>query len=162
MVRNNMALSVAVLLVCLVFWLLVVLHEWLALHGPSEPVGLTVVQIRSNVNMADVLTYRVSAGAPVDSDVVSRILSVTVNGEEKGSTSYPVSEDLGVVVVPQDAVVKLSLVDVDDAGNVSPAAEYEFTAVDTLPPAQPGFLGVTLVSESPAPEAPVTPEEPTA
>ncbi len=112
--------------------------------------------------MADVLTYRVSAGTPVDADVVSRVLSVTVNGEEKGSTSYPVSADLGVVVVPQDSVVKLSLVDVDDAGNVSPAAEYEFTAVDTLPPAQPGFLGVTLVSETPAPVVEPTPEEPTA
>ena len=114
--------------------------------------------------MADVLTYRVSAGAPVDHDVVARVLTVTVNGEEKGSTSYSVGADLGVVVVPQDAVVKLSLVDVDDAGNVSPAAVYEFVAVDTLPPAQPGFLGVTLVGEAPAPVVPPvvapTPEEP--
>lgn len=119
--------------------------------------------------MADVLTYRVSAAAPVDSDVVSRIVTLTVNGADQGSTAYPVGTDLGVVVVPQNAVVKISLVDVDDAGNRSPASEYEFTAVDTLPPAQPGFLGVTLVSESPAPVEPVvepavepTPEEPTA
>ena len=111
--------------------------------------------------MADVLTYRVSAAAPVDADVVSRVVTLKINGEEKGSRTFegPVT-DLGTVTAPQNAEVELSLVDVDDAGNVSEPATYSFTAVDTLPPAAPGAFNVTLVSESP--EAPEASEEPAA
>jgi hypothetical protein len=103
--------------------------------------------------MADVLTYRVSAGAPVDADVVSRLLTVAVNGEERGSVSFAGnSTDLGTVDVPQDAEVTLTLVDVDDAGNASAPAEYTFVAADTIPPAQPGYFGVTLVAETTEPK----------
>lgn len=98
--------------------------------------------------MADVLTYRVSAPAPVDADVVSRVLTVAVNGEQRDETTYEgTTTDLGTVDVPQDAEVVLSLVDVDDAGNRSEPAVLAFVAVDTVPPAQPGALGVTLEGE---------------
>lgn len=110
--------------------------------------------------MADVLTYAVSAVAPVDSDVVTRELTVVVNGVEQPVVTYPGSTvDLGVVDVPQDAEVTLRLVDVDDAGNRSDAAELTFVAVDTLPPATPGALGVSLVGERRVvAETPVAPE----
>ena len=114
--------------------------------------------------MADVLTYVVSAASPVDGDVVSRVLTVSVNGVEQGSSTFAGSSvDLGSVTVPQDADVKLTLVDVDDAGNVSSPAEYSFVAVDTIAPATPGSFGVTLVSETTvapevAPEPAVEPE----
>jgi len=98
--------------------------------------------------MADVLTYSVSAVAPVDADVVTRELSVVVNGVERPVVTYAGSAvDLGSVDVPQDAEVVLRLVDVDDAGNRSEAVELTFVAVDTLPPATPGALGVSLVGE---------------
>lgn len=98
--------------------------------------------------MADSLTYTISAGPVVDADVVSRVLTVVVGGEEPSERSFPGSSvDFGLITVPQDTTVVLTLVDVDDAGNKSVPAVVEFVAADTLPPSQPGGLGVTLVSE---------------
>lgn len=100
--------------------------------------------------MANVLTYSVSAAAPVDADVVARLLTLVVNGEEQGTAELPASatDSLSIFSVPQDAEVVLTLVDVDDAGNKSEPAVLTFTAVDTIAPAQPGSFGVTLVSET--------------
>jgi hypothetical protein len=144
-----MALVTAVVLMCLVVWLLVVMA--LFLTTPHQPVALTVFQIRSNLTMADVLTYRVSVGPVVDGDVVTRELSVYVNGSDNGPREVRQYEatatDLGDVLVEQGSSVVLTVVDVDDAGNRSEPAVLEFVATDTLPPAQPGALGVTLVSE---------------
>ena len=121
----------------------------------SVPQGLRVVLLKGET-MANVLTYRVSVNAPVDGDVVSRELTVTVNGVESTVvTTVGTATDLGSVEVPQDALVVLSLVDVDDAGNKSPPATVEFTAVDTLAPSQPGGFNVTLVSEKVVVDAPV-------
>jgi hypothetical protein len=121
----------------------------------SVPVGLRVVLQKGEI-MANVLTYNVSVNAPVDGDVVSRELTVTVNGVESTVvTAAGNATNLGSVDVPQDALVVLSLVDVDDAGNKSEPATVEFTAVDTLAPAQPGGFNVTLVSEKVVADAPV-------
>jgi len=98
--------------------------------------------------MADSLTYTISAGPVVDGDVVSRVLTFVVGGEEPSERSFPGSSvDFGLLTVPQDSTVVLTLVDVDDSGNKSVPAVVEFVAADTLPPSQPGGLGVTLVSE---------------
>ena len=114
----------------------------------NTPGGLRVEEIRSN-DMADLITYRVSAGAPVSGDVVSRLVTVVVDDVTQGSTAYGASVvDFGNITVPQDSSVTVFLVDVDDAGNKSEPASISFVAVDTLPPAQPGFLGVTLVGET--------------
>lgn len=95
------------------------------------------------------LVYEVVAAPPVDADVVARRLTVTVNG----SPSDPVDHDAATTVFPevsfeQGDVVVLALSDVDDAGNVSEPAVYEFTAADTIPPAKPGEFGVRLVRET--------------
>ena len=92
------------------------------------------------------LYYAVSAAPPVDKDVVSRRLTVTVNGEAKTTDYTADAPDLGEVGAKEGDLVVLVLVDVDDAGNVSAPAEISFTAADTLPPAAPEF-GVTLVRE---------------
>jgi len=103
--------------------------------------------------MADVLTYQVTVGAPVDHDVVSRQLTVTVDGVSEGSKSYEgAATDLGTIEVAQNSNVVLSLVDVDDAGNYSEPAVVEFVASDTLRPSTPGSFSVTLVSERPSDE----------
>lgn len=101
--------------------------------------------------MADILTYNVSVGPVVDADVVSRELSVFIDGSETAREvrTYPAdATGLGPVTAPQDAVVVLKLVDIDDAGNRSEPAVLEFTATDTIAPAAPGDLGVTLVNET--------------
>lgn len=103
--------------------------------------------------MADLLTYRVSVGSVVDGDVVERQLVVTVDGQATAETHKSFASDttdLGEIVVPQGAAVVLTVVDVDDAGNKSEPAVLKFVAEDTLPPAQPGALGVTLVGEKSA------------
>ena len=94
------------------------------------------------------LVYAVTAGVPVDRDVVSRELTVVVGGEVVETKSFAGSDVLlGEVSVPQDAAVVLTLVDVDDAGNRSQPAVVEFIAKDTIAPVQPGAFGVSLVRE---------------
>jgi hypothetical protein len=95
----------------------------------------------------EMLFYAVTAAPPVDKDVVSRILTVTVNGEARPPVSFTAdATSLGEVAVTEGDEVVLVLVDLDDAGNSSSPAELAFTAADTLPPATPEF-GVTLVRE---------------
>jgi hypothetical protein len=152
-----MTLSFALAVVGFLFLL------WLvqALDRPviCAPRGLSVLLIRGE-NMANVLTYQISVAAPVDVDVVGRVLTVTVDGVEQSSVQFAGSvTDLGGIEVPQDAQVVLSLVDVDDVGNKSEPATFEFTALDTLAPAQPGGFTVTLVSEHDVPTTAVV-EEP--
>ena len=94
------------------------------------------------------LVYNVTAGAVVDADVVERKLSVVVNGEDRGTTSFPAeTTSFGELSFGDSDNVVLTLVDVDDAGNSSSPAVAEFVATDTIPPAQPGEFGVTLVRE---------------
>ena len=94
------------------------------------------------------LIYSVNAAAPADADVVERRLTISVAGAEPVVKTFSGSEiSLGEIAVPQDATATLSLVDVDDAGNPSEPAVFEFVAADTLAPAQPGQFGVTLVRE---------------
>lgn len=94
------------------------------------------------------LVYSVTSGPAVDSDVVTRRLLVTVNGEVVSTVDHPKdTTSFGEIVVPQDANVVVTLVDVDDSGNESQPAFFEFEAKDTIAPAQPGSLGVTLVRE---------------
>lgn len=93
------------------------------------------------------LFYAVSAAAPTDSDVVSRRLAVTVNGEAREPVDFTAdATTLGEIGVADGDVVTVTLVDIDDAGNESSPATLEFTAADTIPPAAPE-LGVTLVRE---------------
>lgn len=94
------------------------------------------------------LIYSVSAGPVVDKDVVTRELSVVVDGGQPATTTFPsTATELGEVKVEQGGKVVLSLVDIDDAGNRSQPATVEFVAADTIPPAKPGEFGVNLVRE---------------
>jgi hypothetical protein len=94
------------------------------------------------------LVYEVSCAAPVSDDVVSRVLTVSVNGQEVSVANYiPSATNLGELVFEQDDNVVLSLVDVDDAGNKSEATVLEFVALDTVAPESPTGLGVKLVRE---------------
>lgn len=98
--------------------------------------------------MPNQLTYSVYAAAPSDTDVVTRILTTTINGESTEKEYEGSTTKFDDLTATQGDSVILSLVDVDDAGNRSQAATTSFTAEDTLPPATPGGLGVTLVMET--------------
>lgn len=106
----------------------------------------------------DVLVYKVSAQPPVDHDVVERRLTVTVDGESTVKNYPGDTTDFGEAVrATEGASVVLSLMDVDNAGNLSEPAVLEYVATDTLPPQRPEF-GVTLVREEKAPEVEPEPE----
>ena len=102
----------------------------------------------------DFLTYRVEAAPAVDADVVTRELTVTVDGnpfltfEVPGATTVFDTFD-----VPQGANILVGLVDIDDAGNRSEPAVSEFVAADTLPPSQPAFT-INVVAEKHVDDAP--------
>ena len=99
--------------------------------------------------MPNVLTYTVTAGPATDADVTKRTVTVVVNGSQQSSSDYPSdSTKFSDLVVSQGDSVVMTLVDTDDAGNPSAPAVIEFVAADTIPPAQPGGFGVTLVGES--------------
>lgn len=101
---------------------------------------------KDNIFMA--LVYNVTAGPVVDSDVVERRLSVSVNGEVRSNAPYaPETTTFGELSFSDNDSVVLTLVDVDDAGNVSSPATLEFVALDTVAPSQPGELGVAFMRE---------------
>ena len=106
----------------------------------------TFVRKEKGNNMS--LVYNVTAGPVVDTDVVERRLTVTVNGEvSQNTTNSSDTTSFGEFSFSENDNVVLTLVDVDDVGNVSSPAVLEFSAADTIPPAKPGEFGVTLVRE---------------
>ena len=113
------------------------------MSGPPYAFHVSLIGMES-----EMLVYSVTAGPAVDSDVASRRLVVTVNGDVQSTAEHAAdTTSFGEIAVPQDANVVVSLVDIDDAGNESQPSFFEFVAKDTIPPSQPGALGVTLVRE---------------
>ena len=93
-------------------------------------------------------------------DVTSRELTV------QSGTNDPTLITLPPEVTETDTlqgnegdVLTVSLVDIDDAGNRSEARTQEFTLADTIPPAQPGEIGLVVTEELPD-EEPVDPVDP--
>lgn len=93
------------------------------------------------------LVYELTCAPPVDADVMERRLTVKVNGAVVATDFYASNvSNLGERTFVQGDNVVLSLVDVDDVGNVSEPAVVEFVATDTIAPSVPG-LDVKLVRE---------------
>ncbi|NDD84181.1 hypothetical protein EBZ38_07895 [bacterium] len=113
-----------------------------------HPYNFKATIVHSKKGDIKMLVYNVTAGQVVDSDVAERRLSVSVNGEVVKTTTHPSNTtSFGELSFADNDRVVLTLVDVDDAGNSSSPATYEFVALDTIPPATPGEFGVTLVRE---------------
>jgi hypothetical protein len=115
-------------------------------------------------NNMSTLVFDVSLPPKAAPDVAKRLLTVVINGSTEVLELLPDASVYTGLQGPQDASVSLSLVDLDDAGNSSPPSELAFVLLDTVPPPQPGMLGVSVTAEifdePPAEEPPA--EEPPA
>lgn len=94
------------------------------------------------------LQFEVLLPSPGASDVVTRELSVTI-----GDAGLKVMQLPGIASSykdegPQDATVTVSLVDIDDVGNRSPARERTAVLTDTIAPPQPGELAINVTGET--------------
>lgn len=122
------------------------------LFPPIERPGLLTFRVTSerSTDMADKLKFVVSVPA-AEGDVVRRALAVTLP-DGSVQTSQLAGKDAAEsdeFEVDQDSIVKVSVVNVDDAGNESEPRVAEFTIKDTIPPAQPGELTVRVTGEVP-------------
>lgn len=111
---------------------------------PKRPGTPRAILLREDGNVLIYTLQLPPAGAP---DVVTRELSVFVNGGETPRDVLPASDGMELSFHDND-IVTLVLVDIDDAGNRSePSPALNFTAADTIAPPAPGELGVTLLRE---------------
>lgn len=121
---------------------LMIIRKLLRLRRP-EHVRLRVVR-EENEMLRFVLVLPPTRAA----DVVSRRLTVIIDDasaevEELSPTAAECGEHQG----PDGALVSGSLIDIDDAGNMSEPREYSFVLSDTIPPPLPGEMGLRITGE---------------
>jgi len=94
------------------------------------------------------LVYNVFLPGFTDTDLVKRVIKLTINGVE---STFTVAPDVKVYTLPpvkESSTVEISLQDVDDAGNSSDWSEsLTFVAADTIIPSTPGKVSVKLTAE---------------
>lgn len=108
--------------------------------------GLVFLKVVREEN--EMLFFMLALPAAGASDVVKRKLTVKVGEAEAQSFELEGSatESAELSGSDNDPVVG-SLVDVDDAGNESPASEFSLVLTDTLAPPQPGEVGIKVTRE---------------
>ena len=125
--------------------LLVVVRRMLKVARLKRP-GLVFLKMIAEKN--NMLTFVLTLPPPGASDVVKRQVTVAIGGDDHMLIEYDsttrVTEEMSGS--DNDTVVG-SLVDVDDAGNFSAAREFSFVLTDTIPPPQPGEVGIAIVFE---------------
>lgn len=120
---------------------------------PKRPGALTFRttaerQSQTGGATVDLLSFVLTVPA-AEGDVVSRKLALTMPDGTVVTSEVPGKDqaESETFEVPQDSLVKVSCVNVDDAGNESEPRVQEFTITDTIPPAQPGEIGVRVTGE---------------
>lgn len=117
-------------------------------EGPAMP-GILRLAVYSEES--DMLKFKLTPiPAPGAPDVVRRELTVTV--ADGAPTLIELAPDQteatsDTFVGNDNDRVLTSLVDIDDAGNRSPAREQEFTLTDTIAPPEPGAIGLEVTEE---------------
>jgi hypothetical protein len=124
--------------------LLLLLRKYL-LEKPIRPSDLYVVFLGANNNM---LKVKVLFPFCRDTDTVKRVFAYSY-AETREEVSIPKDQPELVFAVPEDAEVHLELFNVDNAENRSTLSVFDFVALDTIPPAQPGAMTVQVIDEVP-------------
>lgn len=129
-------------------WLRRNLRNWL--FRPQRPGPMYVVMGESSMGNALRVTVALPPLAEGEAgEVVKRQLTRIINSGEPVVTELGADQADFQFDVQQDDAVNLSLVNIDDAGNVSAPSIRDFVALDTVPPAAPGEISVS-VAEVPA------------
>ena len=136
------------------------------LFQPPDPGPLQIV-VTGDSDMASMLGFKILLPElpPEPNDIVNGELTVQI-GEATPSIIATAKEQTEITGMSgeQGVMVNVSFVYVDDAGNRSEeASTISIILVDTIPPATPGALGLTVTSESTggvSPSAPPVPEPP--
>lgn len=99
------------------------------------------------INDMDILSYEVTLPAvPAGASVESQRLDITIDGVTT-SREPALTDTIVAMEAPQDSAVKLELVYIDEAAVESTKSTLEWTAVDTIPPPQPGEMSVQATGE---------------
>jgi hypothetical protein len=108
--------------------------------------------------MPSKLVFTIRLPEPGAPDVVSRKVTVILNGQETlfDGAVTPETSVLGPFSGHDNDAVNVTLVDVDDAGNISPEQGVQFILEDTIPPPKPGQPTLTVVAEVPDESATTT------
>lgn len=115
----------------------------------NRPGQITFVATgQRKVRDMSLIQFKVVLPPVVDPDVVGRELTVQV-GDGVPEVEAIDNEALEAVGFegPQDSAVKLSLVNIDDAGNRSVPSVLEAVLLDTIAPAQPGDMAIVAIGE---------------
>jgi len=125
--------------------------DWIFCNKPVNNKPGPIYVILKEKDMASIFRVEVAFPVLTDADVVSREFAYKVGEDAEVVTVYDKDVPSVELRLPQNATVALRLVDIDDAGNRSEPSERTFTAVDTVPPAKPGELNVTVLEEEHTP-----------
>ncbi len=86
--------------------------------------------------------------APAVDDLARREANVVAGTAEGTAVSIAKDATSFTFDFDRDVAVSITLTDIDTSGNRSPAsAPLEFTTTDTVPPPQPGILGIAKVEQ---------------
>lgn len=124
--------------------------RWLALHllpyvPPPRPFPPSAALVREEKSM---LVYAVTLPPATAPDVVSYELTQVIDGGAPVVLAVKLGDPKPEIKVADGAKVSLTVIEVDDAGNKSPASPaFEFTAADTIAPGAPDAPSVELVRE---------------
>jgi len=111
----------------------------------SHPGSLTLFLLEQNMGT---INFKVVLPTLVDADVVSRELSVQIGDIPPDVRMLPVSAiEASDYSGPQDAPVRLRLVDIDESDNRSEASTLDAVLLDVFPPAKPGELSLVETGE---------------
>jgi hypothetical protein len=122
--------------------------------GPPMPGPIVVHVTKEDLVAMGKMIFSLDLPPASAPDVVTQELTVSIPGADP--QVFKLGADQKTVEglkAERDAQVALSLVDVDGAGNRSPAREQTATIADTIAPPQPGEIAVRITGEEPDPPA---------
>lgn len=107
---------------------------------------ITIVCIGESV-MADKILFNIVLPLKAAPDVVEREVVIKI-GDVDTQLNIPGDQTLiEAYEGDQGALVTVSLIDIDDAGNRSPASVATIELLDTFPPPAPGQIGLEIFDE---------------